>query len=254
MDQGGQSRPSDLIQSVSRAMRILEVVGAVPDGISPKAVARRCNLRLPTVYHLMRTLSYEGYLLRMPSGDYVIGLQIADRFRDLMSYLARRPETNAVLRRVAETTSLSAYLARFVDGRVTIAHVVEAPHSPPLEDLIPGFDEGAHATALGKALLSTLQSTNREAYLREAGLRPFTPLTVSDPAALEDELAGVTDGVFTEVCQYRNGVACTAVLVATGEPEDPWWALGVSGAAAALPHRGHDLAAVLRIAAGDLAA
>lgn len=254
MDQEGPSRPSDLIQSVSRALRILETVGAVPGGISPKAVARRCNLRLATVYHLMRTLSYEGYLSRMPNGDYVIGLEIADRFRDLMSCLARRPEATAVLRRVAETTGLSAYLARFVDGRVTIAHVVEAPHSPPLEDLIPGFDEGAHATALGKALLSTLRSAHRETYLRATGLRPFTPLTVSEPAALEAELAAVTDGVFTEVCQYRNGVACTAVLVATGDPEDPWWTLGVSAAAAAFPRRGHDLAAVLRIAAGDLAA
>lgn len=254
MDPEVEKRPSDLIQSVSRALRILETVGAVPGGISPKAVARRCGLRLPTVYHLMRTLDYEGYLLRLPNGDYVLGLEIADRFRDLRSCLARRPEANAVLRRVSETTGLSAYLARFVDGRVTIAHVVEAPHSPPLEDLIPGFDEGAHATALGKALLSTLRSADRRAYLRESGLRPFTQRTVSEPAALEVELTGATEGVFTEICQYRNGVACAAVLVATGDPADPWWTLGVSAAAAVFPRLGKDLAGVLRTAARDLAA
>lgn len=254
MDNAATKRPSDLIQSVSRALRILEVVGASPGGVSPKAVARRCQLRLPTAYHLMRTLGYEGYLSRLPSGDYVLGLEIADRFRDLMSALARPPQADAVLRRVAETTGQSAYLARFVDGRVVIVHVVEAPHSPPLEDLIPGFDEGAHATALGKALLSTLDRLDRAAYLREAGLRPFTPRTVAEPTALEGELAAVTDGVFTEVCQYRDGVACAAVLVATGQPDDPWWTLGLSAEATAFPHRGPGLVAALRTAARDLAA
>lgn len=254
MDNAATRRPSDLIQSVSRALRILEVVGASPDGVSPKAVARRCQLRLSTAYHLMRTLGYEGYLSRLPNGDYVLGLEIADRFRDLMSALARPPHADAVLRRIAETTGKSAYLARFVGGRVAIAHVIEAPHSPPLEDLIPGFDEGAHATALGKSLLSTLERADRSVYLRAAGLRPFTPRTVVEPGALEGELAAATEGVFTEVCQYREGVACAAVLVATGRPEDPWWSLGVSAAAPAFAHQGPALVDALRTAAGDLAA
>lgn len=247
-------RPSDLIQSVSRALRVLEAVGAAPAGLSAKAVARRCGLRLATAYHLLRTLSYEGYLSRLPTGDYVLGLEIADRFRDLMSCLANPPDADVVLRHVAETTGQSAYLARFVGGRVAIARVVEAPHSPPLEDLIPGFDDGAHATALGKALLSTLDAEQRSAYLRQAGLRRFTALTVSAPAALDAELASVTDGVFTEVSQYRDGVACVAVLIPTGQAEDPWWSLGVSSSTETFPRRGGDLARTLRVAADDLAA
>ena len=254
MEDAVTKRPSDLIQSVSRALHILEVVGQAPDGLSPKAVARRCGLRLPTTYHLMRTLAYEGYLSRLASGDYVVGLEIADRFRDLMSCLARPPQADLVLRRIAETTGRSAYLARFVEGRVTIARVVEAPHSPLLEDLIPGFDDGAHATALGKALLSTLAPGDRRAYLRRAGLRRFTPLTVALADDLEAELRRVVDGVFTEVCQYRDGVACAAVLVPTGRPDDPYWALGVSATASAFPQMGRGLARTLRVAAGDLAA
>ena len=44
----------------------------------------------------------------------------------------------------------------------------------PLEDLIVGFDDGAHATALGKALLSTLPPARRRRYLRDSGLRRVT--------------------------------------------------------------------------------
>lgn len=246
--------PSDLIQSVSRAVRILEVVGSAPDGLAPKVVARRCGLRLSTVYHLVRTLCYEGYLTRRPNGDYALGVEIADRFRDLAASLARPPEALPVLRHVAGTTGHSVYLARFVDGRVTLTHTVEAPQSPHLEDLVPGFDEAAHATALGKALLSTLDSGERRTYVDEVGLRPFTDATVTEPAALEHELRAVTDGVFSERGQYREPVACLAVLVPTTAPEHPWWALGMSVERAAFSERWPALRRVLTAAAEDLAA
>ena len=57
---------------------------------------------------------------------------------------------------------------------MAITAVAEGPRSPYLEDLVPGFDEGAHATALGKALLATLTAEQRFRYLREYGMRPFT--------------------------------------------------------------------------------
>lgn len=247
--------PSDLIQSVSRALRVLEVVGTRPDGMNPKQVARRSGLKLSTTYHLLRTLAYEGYLVRRPSGDYALGLEIADRFRDLVASLGRPPHVANVLRHVATATGHTAYLARLIEGRVTISMVSEAPGSPHLEDLIPGFDEAAHATALGKALLSTLTPADRHAYVRHQGLRSFTPRTVQEEAALDAELAAATaGGVFVESGQYRDGVACAAVLVRTGQPEDPWWSLAVSAAADAFVRRRGRLEDVLATAAADLAA
>lgn len=65
-------RPSDLIQSVSRALRVLETVAESQGGLAAKAVARRTGLRLATTYHLLRTLAYEGYLERLDTGDYVV--------------------------------------------------------------------------------------------------------------------------------------------------------------------------------------
>src|SRR2546423_783368 len=55
-------RPTDLIQSVSRALRILEEVGDSPEGLNAKQIAHRCDIALPTTYHLVRTLTYEGQL------------------------------------------------------------------------------------------------------------------------------------------------------------------------------------------------
>jgi DNA-binding IclR family transcriptional regulator len=207
-------RPTDLIQSVSRALRILEEVGDSSEGLNAKQIAQRCDLALPTTYHLVRTLAYEGYLIRRSNGQYALGMEIASRFRDLVASMHRPPQIHDVLRHVAETTGHTAYFAQLVDGRVVLTDLVEGPHSPHLEDLVVGFDEGAHATALGKALLSTIPLNQRKALLEEQGLRPFTSNTITDEGRLHHEIAvSARSGVFTEQEQYRPEVCCAAVLI-----------------------------------------
>jgi len=83
-------RPDDFVQSVGRAVRVLEVVGREP-GLPVKAIARKCDLNISTSYHLVRTLAYEGYLVRLPNGTYVIGEAVARRFHDLLTTLERPP-------------------------------------------------------------------------------------------------------------------------------------------------------------------
>jgi DNA-binding IclR family transcriptional regulator len=245
--------PSDLIRSVSRALRLLEAVGDHPAGANAKRLASRCGIRLGTTYHLLRTLRYEGYLDRLPSGDYVLGPALAERFDQLPDAVTTPPPARAVLRGLAELTGHSAYLASFVDGLVTITDVVEGPGSPPLEDLVVGFDEAAHATALGKALLSTLSVARRRRYLRETGLRPFTAVTVRNGDELRDELSAVRSGIFTECEQYRDGVACLAALATWPGTRRPA-AIGLSHPAHDVPHRRARLLPALRSAAHDLAA
>ncbi|BCJ27275.1 transcriptional regulator [Actinocatenispora thailandica] len=223
----GSQAPSDLIQSVSRALRILETVGRSQRGLTVKQIARRCELGLSTTYHLVRTLTYEGYLIRCNDGTYLPGLEVADRFRELSAAVRPPTDTAVGLRRAAGATGFSHYLARFVDGKVAITGVAEGPRSPHLEDLIVGFDDAAHATAIGKALLATLDVTHRRRYLSVVGMRPYTRSTVVDRQQLEHDLAGLRRrGTFVERGQYRDNVACAATVISTGSAESPHMVLG----------------------------
>jgi DNA-binding IclR family transcriptional regulator len=213
----GSPEPSDLIQSVSRALRILETVGRSKRGLSVKQIARRCDLGLSTTYHLVRTLAYEGYLIRCTDGVYLPGLEVADRFRELTAAFKAPESSQLALRRIAGTTGRSHYLARFVNGHVAITGVAEGSRSPHLEDLVVGFDEAAHATALGKALLSTLDDHKRAQYLTVVGMRPYTRSTIVDPQQWEYDLGLLRQrGLFIEQEQYRDNVACAAVVVSGG--------------------------------------
>lgn len=208
------AEPSDLIRSVSRALRVLESVGRAPRGLTVKQIARRCELTVATTYHLVRTLAYEGYVIRREDGTYIVGLEIADRYRELVTAFRGPPAVGESLRRAAADTGYSHYLGRFVNGRIAVTAVAEGPRSPHLEDLVPGFDEGSHATALGKALLATLTPEQRSRYLRDWGMRGFTAATLTDLDALEADLAaGERRGLQLEVGQFRSGVACAAVSV-----------------------------------------
>jgi Transcriptional regulator len=112
-----EGRPADLVQSVSRALRILETLGDSPGGLSAKQVAHRCVLPLPTTYHLLRTLCYERYLVHRPEGTYVLGLEIAHRFRDLVASMHRPPNLHEVLRHLTEVTGHTASFAQIIEGR-----------------------------------------------------------------------------------------------------------------------------------------
>lgn len=229
------AEPTDLIRSVSRALRVLEEVGRSGRPLPVKVIARRAGLNLSTAYHLVRTLSFEGYLVRVPDGDYRIGPGVAERFHDLVMALGRPPSAHAVLQHFADSTGHTAYLARFVDNRLVIADVVEGPNSPHLEDLQVGLEIAAHATALGKALLGTLPAGQRRRQLAEVGMRPFTPNTPTDPAQLEVELRGVgPDGVVIERGQFRSDVCCAGGAVRALDGGE-CWAVGVSGWSENLP-------------------
>lgn len=209
-----KAEPSDLIRSVQRALRVLEAIGSSSTGLNAKQIARQCELNLPTTYHLVRTLTYEGYLTRGDGGKYHVGLKVSDRYAELAKTMRGPATVSDVLRRTVEETGYSHYIGRIIDGRVAISGAHEGDRSPHLEDLIIGFDDGAHATALGKALLSTMSTQERRTYLRESGMRRYTDSTVTEPKELEYDLARLaTIGVYTEAGQFRKNVGCVATVV-----------------------------------------
>src|SRR3954471_10292547 len=111
------AEPSDLIRSVSRALRVLESVGRAPKGLTVKQIARRCELTVATTYHLVRTLAYEGYVIRREDGTYIVGLEVADRYRELVTAFRGPPAVGESLRRAGGDTGWSPHLGGFGGGR-----------------------------------------------------------------------------------------------------------------------------------------
>lgn len=195
-----------LINSVVRALNLLDAVGAAGAPVPAKRLAHAVGLPLPTTYHLLRTLVHEGYLARTPDG-YVVG----DRVDALATGGAQPRRSRQVLQQLHDELGAAAYLCVLDDGEIRLAEIVDSP-AAPRTDLWVGLHAAAHATALGKAVLATLPEADRRDYLARHPLVDLTPRTVTSARVLLHELDAEGD-IAVDHEEYALGTVCLATPV-----------------------------------------
>jgi DNA-binding IclR family transcriptional regulator len=211
--------PSGLIGSARRALRVLEIVASEGDGISAKAIARRAAYKLSTTYHLLNTLVHEGYLIRLGHGrGFGLGYKVGGLYRRLCDQLDVDQGLLDELRVLHQRGQAAAYYSVFRDTQVVVAAIADSPEFPRVEPLDFGFNEAAHATAFGKAMLASLPNRERLEYLAGAGMPKLTARTTVRVRELDIELAQVARaGMAMEVEEFRPEVACVSAPVLDAE-------------------------------------
>ncbi|GIE97373.1 IclR family transcriptional regulator [Paractinoplanes rishiriensis] len=204
-----------LLQSVERAMRVLDHLAASPDPVPARDVARSLGLTLPTTYHLLTTLVTGGYLVHLEEQRaYALGHRVDDLARGLHRQIAAPPEVQRVAAVVHREAQAAAYYATLRDAEMVVAHVAECPVHPRIHPLAVGFHRVPHATAFGKLMLAKLPDADREALLDHAGTPPVTPGTVTDRSLLRRQLRQVRGtGLAVEVDEFQAGLSCMAAPV-----------------------------------------
>jgi len=203
-----------LIQSVQRALHLIESVVSCGGRAHAKELARAQGLSLSTTYHLLRTLTHEGYLRRIDDGSYVLGptlTQVATQDR-MAAVLSRARPTMQGLR---DELRAPVYLAVYHDGEIAVVEIVDSPKIPSI-DLWVGIHDSAHATALGKCILAAMSPDDRADYLARHPLHQLTRRTVTDRRALEDEIDS-SPRLTRDDEEYALGVQCLATPVVTGD-------------------------------------
>ncbi len=205
------------LQSVTRALRLLELVAATRDGVTAKEAAAALGVALPTAYHLLTTLTDTGYLVHLAADRrFVLGYQIRVLEQGLCLQLEVPPGVATAISRLHADADAAAYYAVYRDADVVVAHVVDSRRRPRVQVLDIGFHEATHATAFGKVLLAAMEPDARRAHLDTMGLRACTGRTIVERSALEDHLAHVREsGVALEIGEFQDGLSCLASAVRT---------------------------------------
>ncbi|NEE03315.1 IclR family transcriptional regulator [Phytoactinopolyspora halotolerans] len=253
VESGG--RPSGLIQSADRALRVLEAVGEVEEGVTARQVAERLNIALATTYHLLSTLVHAGYVVHLADERrYVLGYKVYDLEAGLRRQLRVTPATRRVLRDIHRAADAPVYLALFRDREVAIADVADSPERPRVAQLDVGLHEVPHVTAFGKIMLAAMEADVRHALIEELGLPAVTRRSATSVAELDRELDGVRrHRLAVEIDEFMPRLACMAVPVC-----DPIGrvrgAVSVSVPSADLGPRRRAMEAAVRLGAGQLSA
>ncbi len=207
-----QTTGPTLIQSVQRALRLLEMVAEFDGRAQAKELARAAGFTLPTTYHLLRTMTHEGYLQRLDDGGYVLGhrLDVVLRHgRAARAVAQARP----ALEWLRDELNSAVYLARYEDGEVVILDIVDSAKAPRI-DLWVGIHDAAHATAIGKCILGQLCPDEQEGYLSSHPLHQLTRHTVVNPVRLRERLPD-PDAVAMDNEEYAIGIGCLAAPIST---------------------------------------
>lgn len=203
-----------LIGSVQRALRLLEAVAAHPDGAPAKQLAREAGLPLPTTYHLLRTLTHEGYL-RRENGVFVFG-EAADSIGRAGVRRRQRRTVAEAMAVLGRELNAAVYFAVYRDGEVDVVAVSDDPLRPPVEEWVD-FRTTAHAHAIGQCLLAQLDEPTRKEHLSRYPVQSITPFSMRSEDDLLHRLDTVRRGnVAFERQEYALGTVCSAIPIQVG--------------------------------------
>lgn len=116
-----------------------------------------------------------------------------------------------------DSAGAAVYLSRYAEGEVRITQMADGPGAPPVREWVD-FRDAAHASAVGKCLLSQLDHDGRADHVARHRPARLTERTITDSRALFSALDAVAPGapVF-DLREYAPGVVCAAVPLALGD-------------------------------------
>ena len=210
--------PKDLVQSVVRALTIVDVVAASKEPMRAQSIARKVDLHLATTSHLLTTLVHAGYLERNERAYKLAAGKILDLGSRVEQDWRPSPQALGLLRMVVDATGESAYLSGWQNGSVTIVAVEEGSHAVRVADLRVGLSGDIHARASGKALLAFGSESQLEQIRSIDGkLAPRTEHTIATvPELLADLELTRSRGYAIDNQEYAMGVCGMAVPLFEG--------------------------------------
>ncbi|WP_235215390.1 IclR family transcriptional regulator [Phaeacidiphilus oryzae] len=205
-----------------RGLRLLTALTDHPGGVGVSAAARAAALPVSSAHRLLGLMAEEGYVAYDPAArSYALGYRALELARGFSRSPAGFQDARGPMRRLAARTGLAAIAGILDRDEVLLVLSVDGRQHLQLRSE-EGTRNAWHATSLGKALVAALPTEDQERLLA-APLKPSTPRTVVDPAALRDELATVAGRGWAEVEEENEvGVRSIAVCVPSPDPSpDP---------------------------------
>lgn len=205
-----QANGGRTIQSVDRALSVLEEVAGEADGLSLSRIAERTGLNASTCHHLISTLVQRGYLIHLSrSRGYALGPKI----REINDIAEREREPSVLLREdlraLGKRLGHGVQLAVLSDTSLMTKLSFSSPTNRVVEPDEIDKMTALHATATGKAILAWIPDTELVRVISTNGLTTYTPKTITSLSGLVEELRMVRRQKYAiDDEEFREGIVC----------------------------------------------
>lgn len=218
------------VQSLDRALNILEAMADVSQSMHLRELASKVGLNPSTVHRLLATLQKHDFVEQDERSCYKLGMKLytigkAATYALDINELAR-PIMQDLLDRYNETVNL----AILDHGEVVYVDQLESNNIVIVRMFARVGNRGpAYCTGSGKVLLAGLNEDELNKYLNNTELQAFTGNTITDPTILIAELEKVKRNDYAlDLGERDDGVGCVAAPVKNREGKTVA-ALSVSG-------------------------
>lgn len=199
------------VKSADRALAVVEFVAAKGSASFTEILA---GLGLPrsSAHGLLNTLATAGWLDHNPaSKQYSLGLRAWQVGQMYTGHQELANVAKPVMDSLAEALGETVQLAR-LDGVENVYIAISQSSRGMRLGSSVGMRLLAHATGIGKALLSTLEADESARRLNSVALPRLTDKTVTDVNALEELVAVAKErGYALDDEEYLDGCRCVAV-------------------------------------------
>lgn len=177
------------VQSLARGLSILKAFDADHIQMTLSQIAARTELSRATARRFLLTLHHLGYV-SMDGRNFQLTAKVLDLGFGYLSSLSlpeiAQPHLELLASKIHESASASV-----LDG-TDIVYVARVPISRIMSIRINiGTRMPAHATSMGRVLLSGLTSTELANYVSAIEMPRYTPTTITTKSALMKEVAKV---------------------------------------------------------------
>jgi IclR family transcriptional regulator, acetate operon repressor len=202
------------IQSVARALTLLETIAEMGGETTLSRLASRTGLNISTCHHLLATMAQHGFVSKgVGRRGYALGARIL-----YLSHVCLQVDlpqrAQSALDRINQATGETVHLAALQGDELVTVMKREARHAVRVDAGAIGTANAAHATATGKSMLAWLPEHEIRRIVAAHGMTRFTPNTITEPDALLEALRHVRrNGFATDREEFRPGVVCVGAAI-----------------------------------------
>ncbi len=216
------------VQSVDRALVVLETLALHPKGLGVGDISEKTELHKSTAHRLLATLVDKGYVKQNKQNNYQLTLKLFELGSKLVEELdvleVARPYLNQILDAVNEVV----HLVVLEDHAIVYVDKVEPDKTIRMHSRI-GIRRALYCTAVGKAILSTMTDEEVEENWAQTDIKELTEYTITDLDEMKKELERIrAKGYATDEQENEIGVRCIAIPL-LDYTQKAWGAISISG-------------------------
>jgi IclR family KDG regulon transcriptional repressor len=228
------SKPSNLVQSIERVAKILELVGQNSQGMGIRDLSSVLKLPKGTVHRLLSSLAYMGYIRQdAATKNYFLGFKLLELGNLVTTQLDIVKIAKPRLKNLAEKSGETVHMATLENNEIVYIDKLETEQNTGSLKMASrvGSRNPAYSCAVGKMLLAFSPQDVLKRIIQETTFAKRTSNTITDPDQLMEHLKIVKNqGYAIDDEENELGIRCVAapVLDADGKPVS---AVSISGPA-----------------------